>query len=133
MQDLLKQGLSKGKVGRIKGVLKQFNNIQIDDSTTLSLPDALVEEFPGNTSRGVPKAQAKIHAMYNLSENNFSFLNVHSFSNNDQSLSADVLPHLQKGDLCLRDMGFTVLDVVSKLIDKGVYFIARKKILHKSF
>lgn len=133
LQDLLKQELSRGKVGKIKGVLKQFKNIQIDDSTTLSLPDALVEEFPGNKSRGVPKAQAKIHAMYNLSENNFSFLNVHSFSNNDQSLSADVLPYLQKGDLCLRDMGFTVLEVVSKLIDKGVYFIARKKYCTKVF
>ncbi|MEO5572265.1 MAG: hypothetical protein ABIT08_10930 [Bacteroidia bacterium] len=93
------------KMQKIKGVLKNFKNAKIDDSTTISLPDALAEEFPGNISRGVQKAQAKIHAMYNLTENNFPFLNVHSFSNNDQSLSANVLPYLQKGDLCIRDLG----------------------------
>lgn len=119
--------LPTGEGQKIKGVLKHFKRVMIDDSTTLSLPDVLAEEFPGNVSRGIQKAQAKIHVMYNLTENNFAFLNVHSFSNNDQSLSADVLPYLQKGDLSLRDLGFTVLDVVSKFIDNGIYFIARKK------
>ncbi len=121
------------KMQKIKGVLKNFKNVKIDDSTTISLPDALAEEFPGNVSRGVQKAQAKIHAMYNLTENNFPFLNVHSFSNNDQSLSANVLPYLQKGDLCIRDLGFTILDVVSNFIDNGIYFIARKSYITKVF
>ncbi|MEP7169721.1 MAG: hypothetical protein ABI855_10165, partial [Bacteroidota bacterium] len=120
-------------IQKIKGVLKNFKNVKIDDSTTISLPDALAEEFPGNVSRGVQKAQAKIHAMYNLTENNFPFLNVHSFSNNDQSLSANVLPYLQKGDLCIRDLGFTILDVVSDFIDNGIYFIARKSYTTKVF
>ena len=37
---------------KIKGVLKNFNNVHIDDSTTLHLPDELAEIFPGNVSRG---------------------------------------------------------------------------------
>jgi hypothetical protein len=57
----------------MKGVLKYFNNVMIDDSTTLHLPDELAKEFPGNVSRGIKKAQAKIHAMYNVTENNFPF------------------------------------------------------------
>jgi len=40
--------------------------------TTLSLPDALAGTFPGNVSKGVKKAQAKIHAMYNMTENKFA-------------------------------------------------------------
>ena len=64
--------------------------------------------------------------MFNLTKNSFSFLNLHSYSNNDQSLSANVLPHLKKGDLCIRDLGFTVLSTVSQFIERGVYFIARK-------
>lgn len=98
----------------------------IDDSTTLHLPDELAEIFPGNVSRGEKKALAKIHALYNLTENDFPFLHVHSFSNNDQSLSAAILPYLKKGDLCLRDLGFLVLDVVEELMEKGVYCISRK-------
>ncbi|MDP2423584.1 MAG: IS4 family transposase [Bacteroidales bacterium] len=111
---------------KVMGVLRHFNNVKIDDSTTISLPDAMAKEFPGSVTRGVQKAQAKIHAMYNLTDNNFSFLDVHSFANNDQSLSANVLPYLEKGDLCIRDLGFTILDVVSKFIEKGIYFVARK-------
>lgn len=118
---------------KIKGVLKKFNNVMIDDSTTLHLPDELATEFPGNVSRGEKKSQAKIHAMYNLTENIFPFLHIHSFSNNDQSLSADVLPYLQKGDLCIRDLGFLVLDTVGKLVENGVYFISRKKYQSKIY
>jgi len=114
------------KTKKIKGVLKHFKSVKIDDSTTVHLPDELVEKFPGNVSRGKRKAQVKIHAMYNLTENNFEFLNIHSYSNNDQSISAHVLPYLQKGDLCIRDLGFTILDVVSEFVENGIYFIARK-------
>ena len=111
---------------KVKGLFKNFNNVMIDHSTTLHLPDELAKEFPGNVSRGEKKAQAKIHAMYNLTENNFPFFHIHSFSNNDQSLSAHVLPHLKEGDLCIRDLGFLVLDVVEQFIEKQIYFISRK-------
>ena len=111
---------------KIKGVLKHFNTIQIEDSTTLGLPDELKEEFPGSVSMGEKKAQAKIHAMYNLTENNFSFLHIHSFCNNDQSLAAHALPYLQKRDLNIRDLGFLVLDAIEEFITKEIYFISRK-------
>ena len=126
VEKIISKQIPQVQTRKNKGTLKHFKSVKIDDSTIISLPDALAEEYPGNVSCGVKKAQAKIHALYNLTENNFSFLKVHSFSNNDQSLSANVLPYLQKGDLCLRDLGFTVLNVVSKLIDNGIYFIGRK-------
>lgn len=110
----------------IRGVLKHFKNVMIDDSTTIHLPDELAEYYPGNVSRGRQKSQAKIHAMHNLTENNFPFFHLHSFSNNDQSLSPDVLPYLQKGDLCIRDLGFSVLNVISQFIEKEINFISRK-------
>jgi len=113
-------------IQKSNGMLRHFGNVMIDDSTTLSLPDVLAGTFPGNVSKGVQKAQAKIHAMYNMTENNFVFLNLHSFSDNDQGLSPNVIPYLKKGDLCLRDLGFTILEVISEFVDKGIYFIARK-------
>lgn len=126
VEKLISKQTPQVQTRKTKGALKHFKSVMIDDSTTISLPDALAQEYPGSVSSGVKKAQAKIHALYNLTENNFSFLKVCSFSNNDQSLSAAVLPYLQKGDLCLRDLGFTVLNVVSKFIDTGIYFISRK-------
>ena len=116
-----------------KGILKHFNNVMIDDSTTISLPDELVKEFPGNVANGKRKSQAKIHAMYNMTENNFPFLHIHSFSNNDQSLAGDVLPFLKKGDLCLRDLGFLVLSVVEEFIKEKIYFVSRKTALLNAY
>jgi hypothetical protein len=123
----LSDKLKSVKQKNITGLLKNFNNIFIDDSTTLHLPDELCDVYPGNVSRGKKKSLAKIHALYNLTSNNFAFLDIHSFTNNDQSLSSNVLPYLQKGDLCLRDLGFLVLSVLEDLINKGVYCLSRKK------
>lgn len=133
VEEHISRQVSMKPVHKLKGALSHFGNIMIDDSTTISLPDALAGEFPGNVTNGVKKAQAKIHAMYNMTENNFAFLHVHSFTNNDQSLSPDVLSSLKAGDLCLRDLGFTILDVVSDFVEKGIYFIARKSYSSKVF
>lgn len=118
---------------QLKGVLKHFTAVKIEDSTTLSLPDELHEEFPGNVSRAEKKSQAKLHAMYNLTAVNFSFLTVHSFRNNDQSLAANSLPYLEKGDLIIRDLGFLTLDAVKQFAEKEVYFISRKNYQSKIY
>ena len=118
---------------KVKGVLKYFNNVMIDDSTTIHLPDELAEVFPGNVTRGKRRALAKIHAMYNLTQNNFPFLNIHDYSNNDQSLSAAVLPYLNRGDLCIRDLGFLTLDVVGEMIKKDVSYLSRKSFSTKIY
>jgi hypothetical protein len=111
---------------KTKGLFKHFTNIKIDDSTVLGLPGTLVEQFPGNVSKGVRKAQAKIHAMHNLTKERYEFFHLHSYSENDQSLSANVLPYLEKDDLLIRDLGFTILSVVEKVMNTGVYFISKK-------
>jgi hypothetical protein len=111
---------------KVSGILKHFGHVLIEDSTTLSLPDELAGEFPGNVVAGKRRSQAKIHAAYNLTENNFSFLHLHSYADNDQKLAADALPFLKKGDLCIRDLGFLVLPVVKEFIKEGIYFISRK-------
>jgi hypothetical protein len=105
----------------------KFADILIDDCTTINLPPELAEHFPGNVSRGEKKSQAKIHALHNFTKNNFLFLDIHSFVDNDQSLSSNVLSYLNPGDLILRDLGFQVLSVQRQLISNGVFLISRKK------
>jgi hypothetical protein len=126
LEDHLKTKLTVKISIKTKGLLKHFKNVKIDDSTVLALPTILVKQFPGNVSKGIRKAQAKIHTMYNLTNNSYEFFHLHSYSENDQSLSAKVLPYLQKGDLLIRDLGFTILSVVEKVMKMEVYFISRK-------
>lgn len=133
IEQQLSQKIKSCTSQKLKGVLKNFKSIKIDDSTVLSLPDELVGTFPGNVSGGIKKSQAKIHAMYNLTKNNFSFLKVYSFSNNDQSLSQNVLPYLQAGDLCIRDLGFSTLGSIDKFNQQGIFFIARKSFRTKIY
>ena len=106
---------------------KKFKHIKLEDSTVLSLPEELSDTFPGNVSKGKKKSQAKIHALYDFTGNNFDFLNVHSFRQNDQSLSKDSIAYLNKGDLLLRDMGFLVLETLYQIQARQAYFISPKR------
>lgn len=126
LEEKITESINQTKLKENKEIMSKFRCINLEDSTTLKLPDELSKEFPGNVSRGKKKSQAKVHALYNFTENNFSFLDIHSFTENDQSLSPKVLPYVSKGDLLLRDMGFLVLDILEELLSKGVYVISRK-------
>lgn len=126
LTEKLTDSINQTKQKENEKILSKFSRIMLEDSTTLNLPDNLSKEFKGNVCRGKKKSQAKIHALYNFTDNIFSFLDTHSFTDNDQSLSPKVLDYLNKNDLLLRDMGFLVLDVVRKLLNKGVNIISRK-------
>ena len=76
---------------------------------------------------GKKKSHVKIHALHNFTTNSFPFLGIHSFTDNDQSLSSRVLIYLTKGDLLLRDLGFLVLCVLREIISIGAFVISRKK------
>ena len=126
-EEKLASTLNSVQCEEINNNSKKFKAIFVDDSTATNLPVKLAKYFPGNVSRGEKKSVAKIHALYNFTKNNFSFLNIHSFANNDQSLSPNVLSYLKPGDLILRDLGFQVLSVQRLLISNGVFLISRKK------
>jgi hypothetical protein len=126
-EDKLNSLLSKSCHKKDRQLREKFNEIKIDDSTVLSLPEALNNFFPGNVSLGRKKAQIKIHALHNFTKNSFDFLNVHNYTDSDQGLSGIVLPHLNTGDLILRDLGFQNLTIQKELISKGVYFVSKKK------
>lgn len=126
-EDKLNSILSSSGNNKVAQIRGKFNEIKIDDSTVLSLPEELKTFFPGNVSLGRKKAQIKIHALHNFTENSFEFLNVHNYTDSDQRLSDRVLPHLQSGDLILRDLGFQNLTIQKELISRGVYFVSKKK------
>src|SRR5437763_6344053 len=52
-------------------------------------------------------------------------LSLDAYSDNDQGASGRVIPLLKKGDLLIRDMGYSVLQVFKQIIDNEAFFISR--------
>lgn len=126
LEEKIKEKIQSFVSRQFQRKIKKFNNIVIEDSTVFKLPDKLVSEFPGNVVNGKRKSQFKIHAIYNLTENDFYCLDIHSYAENDQSLSLKSMNYLRAGDLCIRDLGFFTLDAVSKFNELGAYYISKK-------
>jgi len=133
LEEKLRDSLYKKDINKSKVPVTKFKLIMLEDSTTVNLPKELSEVFPGNVSGGEKKSQAKIHALYNFTENTFSFLHLCNYTDNDQSLASTALPYLNKDDLLIRDMGFLVLEALEKLNTEGVYFISRKNFQTKVY
>ena len=135
--ELLNHTISKSlnkPCGRSGGkILKRFNNVYVQDSSCLGLPDALKDIFRGNFSNGQIKSVAKLQVIFNLAKGMFSSLTLNAYSRNDQAASQDIIPLLRKGDLVIRDMGYFVVEALLKIKERRAEFISRLKIGIKIF
>ena len=126
-RQLLEQKLNEWYERPVANTLfNTFNNVFLQDSTTLSLPDELAKAFPGNYSKGKYKAVARIQAIYNFTQNTFAHFGLTSFCDNDQGASGLMLNYIGKGDLVIRDLGYFVLDIFEKIKAKQAHFLTRK-------
>ena len=107
-----------------QGLLKGFNRVLINDSTTIKLPDVLKSFFKGNHSRGKLKSLAKIQAIIDLKSDRFVDLELGDYTKNDQKASADILSIIQPGDLVIRDLGYFVLKTIEKIMTNA-FFISK--------
>ena len=122
------KSLNKAQRGSGGKILKRFDNVYVQDSSCLSLPDALKAVFRGNFSNGQIKSVAKLQVIFNLTKGRFSSLALNAYSRNDQAASRDIIPLLRKGDLVIRDMGYFVVEALQKIKEKKAEFISRLKI-----
>jgi hypothetical protein len=108
-----------------QGALKGYGRVLLQDSTTISLPDALAWCFPGSVSKGKKKAQLKIQAVYDLLNDKFIHFWITPYAENDQSRSGDILSIATGGDLVIRDLGYFVLKCFKEMQARGISFISR--------
>lgn len=106
-------------------LLKRFTRVLLQDSTTLSLPQHLVDYYPGNRTKGVQKAVARLQCILNVATMQWLHIGLEAFTDNDQKSSAIVVPLLKKGDLLLRDLGYFVLEVFRQIKQQQAFFISR--------
>ena len=124
-QKLLQHALKKQVKTRDVPLFENFKRVLLQDSTTLALPDKLAEYFPGNISRGVQKAVARIQCILEITTMRFMHFSLSGFTCNDQSASSLITIHLKKNDLVIRDMGYFVLNCLDEISSKQAYFLSR--------
>jgi hypothetical protein len=108
-----------------KRLMGRFKNVFIQDSSCISLPEALCGDYKGNYSRGRIKSVAKLQLIFNIASGGFKNYELTPYSKNDQAASGDILPFLGKGDLVIRDMGYFVLNVFRSIKQRQAHFISR--------
>ena len=103
-----------------------FQRVWLQDSTNLPLPDHLAKKFPGpGNGRKKTSASLKIQAVYDLLSESFHQFHVSGFTRTDQMAAADILQVARKGDLIIRDLGYSSMAVFQKMLDRGIDFLSR--------
>ncbi len=111
-----------------------FNKVLIEDSTTIPLNKKLSSVFPGSKNQtGKSMAMARIQAVINILTEEFMSFRITPYTNNDQSHSPNILKFAQKGDLVIRDLGYSVLKVFNEMIRMKISFLSRLRYNIKIF
>lgn len=103
--------------------LNSFSEIKITDSSGLTLPDALAEQFPGFGGNGTASG-LKLQAVMDYLQGQFERLEVTASTRNDQAYQGHVARIHQAG-LYLQDLGYFRLDHFHRIHEAGAYFISR--------
>jgi hypothetical protein len=111
--------------GMKRGLFACFGNVWLQDSTTLQLPEVMLQKFQGNVSKGKKKSVAKLNVILNVRSGLFQVLQWTSYTINEQRLASSILDTARAGDLVIRDLGYFVLDVFRQMQAAGIYFLSR--------
>lgn len=107
-------------------LLQKFSGVAIGDSTTITLPDELADQFPGcGGSHGSGKAALKIQVCWDLISGKFDVEIEPGRAADVKSAMAQAMP--APGSLSIRDLGYFSLDVFDRISKAGAYYISRFK------
>jgi hypothetical protein len=118
---------AQGVIQADRAIFKGFGAVWLQDSSSFHLPDILYEKFKGNVSKGKQKSIAKLNLVVNLLTGLCPVMRLDSFTLNEQQLSDSILSTARGGDLVIRDLGYFVLDVFSRLTKAKIFYLSRLK------
>ena len=105
-------------------ILQQFSAVNLADSTTLSLPDHMMAEYPGCGGDG-PSASLKVQLIFEFLYGNLEQIVLRPGNEPDQKF-ADPLEWVQPGSLNLRDLGYFSLEQLQTIaVTHQAYYLSR--------
>ena len=107
-------------------VLKQFSDIKITDSTTISLPDKLAKTWVGLGGNN-SKSAIKIQTTYSTIKKTFDRFELSSATVSDADYTKSILKDLKFGELSINDRGYYSVEFFEGVMNKLAYFISRIK------
>lgn len=126
VKDLVKLVIGQQVSRRCKPVIyKTFNNVWLQDSTTIQLPEVLYKLFSCKVMDGKKKAVAKLNVVVNAISGACVLMKWHKFIKTEQTLTDAIFDIAKEGDLVIRDLGYFVLDAFRRLDEAKIYFLSR--------
>ena len=108
-------------------LLQQFNGVYVEDSTWVSLPDALHETWKGHPKKNHPnKAALKLHLRFDVLTGGFQHFQLTDGITADAT-AAKASDPLPEGSLRLADLAYFSLNAFEELTENGIYWISRLK------
>ena len=107
-------------------ILRRFNGVYLQDSTTITLPDALAElwEGCGGTTTAGTSAALKAQAQLNMSTGQLLHLDLQAGRAQDRTAPMQTAP-LPRGALRIADLGYFSVPVLSAYDQQGVFWLSR--------
>jgi hypothetical protein len=127
------EGLVKALVNRLPSsseklsgkILEQFSQVLVVDSSIVTLPDAMQEQFPGFVSKG-SAAAIKIQLCWDYLTGNLEAVELEAGREVDQK-STLIERMVKPGSLSLFDLGYFNQDTFAKIAHAGAFFVSRYK------
>ena len=107
------------------GLLSFFTNVYLEDSTCISMPDNLSVYFKSSYSRLKESATARLQVCMNLKSHHLADITLQSYRDNDQKHASSIVSILKKGDLVIRDLGYSVLAAFNAIVSVKAFFLSR--------
>ena len=102
-------------------LLQQFNGVYLQDSTSISLPAALVSVWQGCASHHSTKSILKVQTVLNYQHGQLDLTLAHG-RQHDSPLQTT---HLPSGSLRLADVGYFNVRILHHLTQSGVFWVSR--------
>lgn len=127
LEGILQQAVAQALAGKAAStpLLEKFSDVQIGDSTTVTLPDEFADRFPGcGGSENAGLAAMKIQALWSLLTGQLLGWQITPGRASDaKSQIAEALP--PAGSLSVFDLGYFSLDRFRRVGEADAYWISR--------
>jgi len=106
------------------GWFKEFDRVLIKDSTKFDVPKNLAKQLPGSGG-SASKAGVYVQYEFDIKSDQVNDLSIGPAKSHDTSDTRATIGKVRKGDLIIRDLGYSIISCFKTMKQEGAYFISR--------